>query len=70
MSKESNESNLDVYDLLLVLFVGLKLTGYLDGVSWIVIISVLWIPIAASIVWIIGSEIYAFFVNKDNDVKP
>jgi hypothetical protein len=47
MSKESNNSGsggIGFFGLLTILFIGLKLTGYIEW-SWIWVLSPLWMPI-------------------------
>ena len=45
MSKNSSESGIGFCGLLTILFIGLKLTNYIDW-PWLWVLSPIWIPIA------------------------
>lgn len=45
MSNQTNSSGIGFGTLLAILFIGLKLTGYIDW-SWWWVLSPIWIPIA------------------------
>lgn len=56
-------------ELLLLMFIGLKLTGYIDW-SWFWVLSPLWIPLALGVVFVVGTLLvsvaiiaFAFVMN-------
>jgi hypothetical protein len=67
--------------MLAILFIGLKLTGYIDW-SWWWVLSPLWIPVAiilgvvavilafAAIVWSLASLCELFFAKKPKPRQP
>jgi len=62
MGDSPSSSGISVTGLLLVLFIGLKLTGYVNW-SWWWVLSPLWIPIVLTIIILIGMGIY---ISKEN----
>lgn len=46
---ETNSANIGFFGLLGILFIGLKLTGYINW-SWIWVLSPLWVPLAVLLV--------------------
>lgn len=79
MSKESNNSSggIGFLGLLTILFIGLKLTGYIEW-SWIWVLSPLWLPIAIILtvflsicsVWMLAVLILEFLEWLDDKRKP
>lgn len=51
MSEKSTGSSIGLGGLLLVLFIGLKLTGFINW-SWLWVLSPAWIPIAIALAFI------------------
>lgn len=60
--KESGSSGIGFSGLLAVLFIGLKLTGYINW-SWLWVLCPLWIWIPIAIVIIIFIFIYEVFIK-------
>ena len=62
---ESNNGGIGLFGALGVLFIGLKLTGYIDW-DWIIVLAPLWAPLALSIILliIIGVCVIAWYAMK------
>ena len=63
-NKIENTGGISFTGLLTVLFIGLKLTGYIDW-SWWWVFSPIWITVSIvlgiAVIWVIGATIYDVF---------
>ena len=60
MSKETNYTGIGFFGMLTILFIGLKLTGFVDW-SWVWVLSPLWLPFLIGVMIIgIGITILTF----------
>jgi CHASE2 domain-containing sensor protein len=60
-SSSSSSGGIGFFGLLTVLFVGLKLTGYIDW-SWVWVLAPIWIPIIATIGILVAFVVVAWLV--------
>lgn len=61
-TSSSSSNGIGFFGLLTILFIGLKLTGYIEW-SWLWVLSPLWIPIAILIAIFVG--LLALEMRKD-----
>ena len=62
-SKESNKSGgIGFFDLLAILFIGLKLTNHIEW-SWVWVLSPIWIPFCIAVLFLIIIGIAAIFLD-------
>lgn len=62
-TNSSSSSGIGFFGLLTILFIGLKLTGYIEW-SWLWVLSPLWIPIAILIAIFVGLLALAIWKDK------
>ena len=60
---DSNSGGIGFFGLLTILFVGLKLTGYIQW-GWIWVLCPLWIPAAAVLLVFLAVFAYSFWENQ------
>lgn len=62
-SSSSSSSGIGFFGLLTILFIGLKLTGYITW-SWVWVLSPLWIPLAVGVIFLLIIAILAVATEK------
>ena len=64
MSNSKNVTvNFPIFGILGLIFITLKLTGHITW-SWLWVLAPFWIPVAITLVIILGVFIYAIFASK------
>ena len=62
-TSSSSAGGIGFFGLLTILFIGLKLTGYIDW-SWWWVLSPIWISVSVAVVFLVGMFALLFF-SKD-----
>lgn len=64
MAEKTSSSGIGFTGLLTILFIGLKLTGYITW-SWVWVLSPLWISLVLGALIMIVALVFAFVAAKD-----